>query len=560
MEQQKTTIPTNYGALSTLVTVFFFWGFIAAGNSVFIPFCKHYFNLDQFQSQLIDFAFYGAYYLGALGMFFYSNLNGQDLVSKWGYKKSIVYGLTFSALGAIAMILAVNGNTFAGMLVGFFIVALGFSLQQTAANPFALTLGDPSTGSNRINLGGSINSFGTSIGPIVVALALFGVTKANDDQINNLSLDKVSILYGIVCALFLGAAALFFFSKKVPAGGSDEKTEKANKALIAMLIMTVLLVIAFVPVFLSYKEIPVDAIAKKAIENTRMKWLLFGLFIVLATLVISYFRANKNNEGWGAMKYPQLILGMLAIFIYVGVEVAIGSNLSELLKQPQFGGFEAQSAAPYVSMYWGSLMIGRWAGAINVFRPGKTLKNVLLLVVPLVAFAVVVLINSIAQNDMSPLYWYFVSVLIFVLAFYATQDKPAKTLLVFSLLGMLAMSVGIFTEGTIATYAFLSGGLFCSVMWSCIFSLSLAGLGKYSTQGSGFLIMMILGGGIIPPIQGKLADLLQSSNPNSVGFGIHTSYWIAVICFAYLAFFAFVVKKLLIKQGIDYDANATASH
>jgi FHS family L-fucose permease-like MFS transporter len=560
MENQKTTIPTNYGALSTLVTVFFFWGFIAAGNSVFIPFCKHYFNLDQFQSQLIDFAFYGAYYLGALGMFFYSNFNGQDLVSKWGYKKSIVYGLTFSALGAIAMILAVNGNTFGGMLVGFFIVALGFSLQQTAANPFALTLGDPSTGSNRINLGGSINSFGTSIGPIVVALALFGVTKANDDQINNLSLDKVSILYGIVCALFLGAAALFFFSKKVPAGGSDEKTEKANKALVAMLIMTVLLVIAFVPVFMSYKEIPVDEIAKKAIEDTRMKWLLFGLFIVLATLVISYISANKNNEGWGAMKYPQLILGMLAIFIYVGVEVAIGSNLSELLKQPQFGGFESKDAAPYVSMYWGSLMIGRWAGAINVFRPGKTLKNILLLVVPLLAFAVVVVINSIAQNDMAPLYWYFVCVLILVLAFFLTQDKPAKTLLIFSLLGLGAMLVGIFTEGQVATYAFLSGGLFCSVMWPCIFSLSIAGLGKYTTQGSGFLIMMILGGGIIPPIQGKLADLLQSGNPSSTGFGIHTSYWIAVICFAYLAFFAFAVKNILIKQGIDYDANATAAH
>jgi FHS family L-fucose permease-like MFS transporter len=560
MENQKTTIPTNYGALSTLVTVFFFWGFIAAGNSVFIPFCKHYFNLDQFQSQLIDFAFYGAYYLGALGMFFYSNFNGQDLVSKWGYKKSIVYGLTFSALGAIAMILAVNGNTFGGMLVGFFIVALGFSLQQTAANPFALTLGDPSTGSNRINLGGSINSFGTSIGPIVVALALFGVTKANDDQINNLSLDKVSILYGIVCALFLGAAALFFFSKKVPAGGSDEKTEKANKALVAMLIMTVLLVIAFVPVFMSYKEIPVDEIAKKAIEDTRMKWLLFGLFIVLATLVVSYISANKNNEGWGAMKYPQLILGMLAIFIYVGVEVAIGSNLSELLKQPQFGGFESKDAAPYVSMYWGSLMIGRWAGAINVFRPGKTLKNILLLVVPLLAFAVVVVINSIAQNDMAPLYWYFVCVLILVLAFFLTQDKPAKTLLIFSLLGLGAMLVGIFTEGQVATYAFLSGGLFCSVMWPCIFSLSIAGLGNYTTQGSGFLIMMILGGGIIPPIQGKLADLLQSGNPSSTGFGIHTSYWIAVICFAYLAFFAFAVKNILIKQGIDYDANETAAH
>ncbi|HOZ51446.1 MAG TPA: MFS transporter [Chitinophagaceae bacterium] len=560
MEQQKTSIPTNYGALSTLVTVFFFWGFIAAGNSVFIPFCKHYFNLDQYQSQLIDFAFYGAYYLGALGLFIYTTLNGRDLVAKWGYKKSIVYGLVFSALGAIAMIVAVNGNTFGGMLIGFFIVALGFSLQQTAANPFALTLGDPATGSNRISLGGSINSFGTSIGPIVVALALFGVTKAKDDQINSLSLDKVTILYSVVCALFLGAAALFFFSKKVPSGGSDEKTESANKALIALIIMTILLVVAFVPVFLSYKENPVDEIAKKAVELSRMRWLLFGLVIVLVTIVVSYISANKKSDGWGAMKYPQLVLGMLAIFIYVGVEVAIGSNLSELLKQPQFGGFEAKDAAPYVSMYWGSLMIGRWAGAINVFRPEKTLKNVLLLIVPLLAFGVVILINTIAQSDMAPLYWYGICVVILVLAFYATQDRPARTLLVFSLLGMIAMMVGIFTEGQIATYAFLSGGLFCSVMWPCIFSLATAGLGKYTTQGSGFLIMMILGGGIIPPIQGKLADLLQSSHPEAVGFGIHTSYWIAVVCFAYLALFAYAVKGILIKQGIDYDEQSVAAH
>src|SRR5690606_17638105 len=104
-------IPTNYSALSTLVTVFFFWGFIAAGNSVFIPFCKHYFDLDQFQSQLIDFAFYTAYFVGALGLFAYGAYGGKDLVGKWGYKKSIVYGLLFSALGAIAMIIAVNANT-----------------------------------------------------------------------------------------------------------------------------------------------------------------------------------------------------------------------------------------------------------------------------------------------------------------------------------------------------------------------------------------------------------------------------------------------------------------
>jgi FHS family L-fucose permease-like MFS transporter len=559
MEPQKQPIPTNYGALSTLVTVFFFWGFIAAGNGVFIPFCKHYFHLDQFQSQLIDFAFYGAYYLGALGLFIYTTLNGKDLVAKWGYKRSIVYGLTFSALGAIAMIIAVNGNTFGGMLIGFFIVALGFSLQQTAANPFAISLGDSATGSNRISLGGSINSFGTFIGPIVVALALFGVTKASDDQVNNLSLDKVTILYAFVCALFLGAAVLFLFSKKVPAGTSEEKTEKAGKALMALLFMTIMLVIAFIPVFMSYKQVPVDDIAKKVIEVTRMRWLLFGLAIVLGTIFFSYASAKKNNDGWGAMKYPQLVLGMLAIFVYVGVEVAIGSNLSELLKQPQFGGFEASQAAPYVSMYWGSLMIGRWAGAINVFRPEKTMKNILLFIIPLIAFGVVIAINTIAQSDMSPLYWYVICVVILILAFYATQDKPALTLLMFSSLGALAMLVGIFSEGKIATYAFLSGGLFCSVMWPCIFSLATAGLGKYTMQGSGFLIMMILGGGIIPPIQGKLADLLQSGN-TQVGFGIHTSYWITVVCFIYLALFAFAVKNILRKQGIDYDANASSSH
>src|SRR6201989_3085750 len=232
-------IPTNYGALSTLVIVFFFWGFIASGNSVFIPFCKHFFHLDQFQSQLVDFAFYTAYYIGALILFIYGAFGGKDLVGKWGYKKSIVYGLLFSALGAAAMIIAVNANTFAGMLAGLFIVALGFSLQQTAAQPFAITLGDPKTGTTRVNLGGGVNSFGTAIGPIVVAFALFGTTAAiTDEKIASLSLSKVIILYIGVGLLFIAAAALFYFSKKVPAGISTEKTESETKALYALLVMT----------------------------------------------------------------------------------------------------------------------------------------------------------------------------------------------------------------------------------------------------------------------------------------------------------------------------------
>jgi FHS family L-fucose permease-like MFS transporter len=125
-------------------------------------------------------------------------------------------------------------------------------------------------------------------------------------------------------------------------------------------------------------------------------------------------------------------------------------------------------------------------------------------------------------------------------------------LLIFSILGIVAMVIGIMTTGLVAIYAFLSGGLVCSIMWPCIFSLSVAGLGKYTTQGSAFLIMMIMGGGIIPLLQGKLADYLQSGS-EIIGFGIHQSYWVAVICFVYLVVFAFVVKGILKKQGVDYD-------
>jgi FHS family L-fucose permease-like MFS transporter len=547
--------PTNYGALSTLVTVFFFWGFIAAGNSVFIPFCKHYFQLDQFQSQLIDFAFYLAYYLGALALFAYGSFGGKDLVAKWGYKQSIVYGLLFSALGAIAMIIAVNANTFTGMLVGLFIVALGFSLQQTAAQPFAISLGDPTTGTSRVNLGGGINSFGTMIGPLIVAFALFGTTATiPDEKIASLGLSKVIILYSGVCVLFIGAAALFYFSKKVPSGISTEKTEKANKALYSLLIMTGLLIIMFVPVFNSYKtDAATLAIAERHdLETYRMKWLFGALAVVVIGLLVSNISAKKNPEGWGAMKYPQLVLGMLALFVYVGVEVTIVSNLSELLKQPDFGGYQSSQAAVFVSMYWGSLMIGRWVGSISAFdlKPGT--KKLLTFIVPLIAFAIVLAVNALSKHDINILYYYIVCVLIQIGAFYVSNNKPARTLLIFGMLGMLSMFIGLFSTGTIALYAFLSGGLFCSIMWPSIFALSIAGLGKYTTQGAAFLIMMILGGGIIPPIQGKLADFLQSKS-DIVGYGIHHSYWVPLVCFAYITIFAFVVKGILKRQGIDYD-------
>lgn len=540
------TTKTNYPALYTLITVFFFWGFIAAGNSIFIPFCKSYFSLDQFQSQLVDFAFYTAYYIGALLLFAFGNLKGKDVVGKWGYKKSIVYGLLFSALGAGAMIIAVEANLYAGMLLGLFIVALGFSLQQTAAQPFAILLGDPKTGASRVNLGGGINSFGTTIGPIVVALALFGTAKSvSDEQIKLLELNKVVLLYSGVGLLFIAAAALFYFSKKVPSGTSDEIIEKANKALWTLVIMTILLAACFVPIFKTYQidTTTFDTIQLEKLEQYRMNWLLGALVVVVGGILFSYFSAQKKAEGWGAMQYPQLVLGMLAIFTYVGVEVAIGSNLGELLKLPEFGSLQSSDIGPYISMYWGSLMIGRWAGAISVFNLKGSNKTLALIVIPLIAFGIILGVNILSGKDMKPLYYYIVCVLIQIGAFFLSKDKPARTLTIFGSLGIIAMSVGLFSSGTVAIYAFLAGGLACSIMWPAIFTLSVLGLGKYTSQGSAFLIMMILGGGIIPPIQGKLSDIV----------GIHQSYFVAVVCFAYLTLFAVLVKGILKKQNIAVD-------
>jgi FHS family L-fucose permease-like MFS transporter len=595
--------PTSYGgALSTLVTVFFFWGFFAASNSIFIPFCKHYFSLDQFQSQLVDFAFYLAYYIGALLLYLLSVSRGRDLMAHWGYKKGIIYGLLLSVIGAVGMILAVNYGGFAEMLTALFIVALGFSLQQTAAQPFAISLGDPATGSHRVNLGGGVNSFGTMIGPIVVALALIGSTTVTDKEIKFLKLDKVTYLYSAAGALFLLAALLFMFSKKLPSGKSEAMVERSNKATWSLVIITVLLIGMFTPVFNSYRtaegkkleamqnelgqleekldslnklpaSVPTTTLditgtsktaladqvtekkellkpVKLPLEKKRMYWLLGALAVVLIGLLFSNASARKSPEGWGAMRYPQLVLGMLGIFAYVGVEVAIASNLPELLKQPEFGGITTAKAAPYISLYWGSLMIGRWAGAIPVFNPSKSLKNFLIAIVPLVAFAITLGVNAIAKNDISSLYWYVICVVIQILGFFVTQEKPALMLLVFAFLGITAMVIGLLSAGTVATYAFLSGGLFCSIMWPCIFALAIAGLGRYTTQGSAFLIMMILGGGVIPPIQGKLADII----------GIHHSYFITVICFAYLAFYAWRVKGILRKQGIDWDQQIAAGH
>ena len=542
----------NNSALYTLITVFFFWGFFGASNGVFIPFCKTYFKIDQFQAQLVEFAFYGAYFIGALILFIWSSYSKKDILNNWGYKKGIIYGLIISIFGALIMYPSVNGaeqgdtQVFYYVLLALFIIGLGFSLQQTAANPFAVSLGDPSTGSNRLNLAGGVNSFGTAIGPILIAFVLFG--SASEVNWDVIELSSVQGLYIAVAVAFLLVAIFFYVSKNLPDAKNDEPFESASKAKNMLIIMTVVMSLCFGWIFYTYTP----AFENEPIESLEMTRLILTsvcLIFVFALILLADASARKNSQDWGALKYPQLAWGMLAIFTYVGVEVTIQSNLGELLKADIGEGLnaiglpvldEAQSAK-YIALYWGGLMIGRWTGSIGAFDISKSLKQILLFITPFIAFGVVIGVNALSNPlTASEIGIFSLLIVIQIIGFYLAKDNAIKIMTIFSALGVVAMLIGIFGSGEIALFAFLTGGLFCSIMWPCIFSLSITGLGKYTSQGSSFLVMMILGGAIIPPLQGKLADI----------FGMITSYWVAVLCFVFLLIYSITTKRILSGQKL----------
>ncbi|MBI2269906.1 MAG: MFS transporter [Bacteroidetes bacterium] len=463
-------------SLYTLISVFFFWGFVAASNTVLIGIFKKNFDLSQFQAQLVDWAFYTAYFVGSI-IYFIISFSSGDPLNRIGYKKGLIFGLILSAVGALLFIPAASVQSFPLMLTALFVVGLGFTLQQIVANPYVIALGYPATGAHRVNLAGGINSFGTMIGPLLISYLIFGSISGN--AVVDLGIDAVKLPYTILAGAFLVFAAILFFSKLPPVTNAE----------------------------------PVE-------------------------------------KDLGAFRYPQLALGMIAIFTYVGVEVAIQSNIVALIKLPEIKGLDNTQSVHFISLYWGSLMIGRWAGAVSVFNFSKAAKNIMTIVVPLAAYATILLVNYIKGSPMNDLLYYFPFVLMFIGVFFLTKGKPTWMMLLFGSMGAVMMIVGLLTTGSTALYSFLSGGLFCSVMWPCIFSLSIAGLGKYTNQGSSLLIMMILGGGLIPPLQGLLAD----------NIGIHLSYIVPVFCFAYLAFYGWKVKNVLKSQGIDYDSSVSFGH
>ena len=472
---------SNNSALYTLISVFFFWGFVAASNDILIPVFKKAFDLSQSQSQFVSIAFYISYTVGSLIYMGISLLMKQDLVNKIGYKNGLALGLVISALGTLLFYPAANTSSYPLMLAGLFTVGLGFSLQQTVANPLAIALGPIKTGSQRLTMAGGINNFGTTIGPLIVSFAIFGSTASGSTDI---SIESVKIPYLILGAAFLILALLLKFS--------------------------------------SLPEHP---------EN------------------IEESKDEKKSSKKSALNYPQLVLGMIAIFLYVGVEVSTASNLPAYMESKL--GFAIADIAPYISLYWASLMIGRWTGAVEAFTNNMNTQKILRFLAPYLAFGVFLLVNAIAKHDLAPFYVYGLIILVLIAADIASKGDPARMLLIFSCLGIFALFTGMFTSGMISVYAFTSVGLFCSTLWPCIFTLAVCGLGKHTSQGSSFLIMMIMGGGIISWLQGTVSESI----------GIQSSYIVGVFCFAYLAFYGWKVKKILIKQGVSDSSNTqTLNH
>lgn len=456
--QNKPNYPV---ALSFLTLLFFMWGFITCLNDILIPHFKNVFELSYVKTMLIQFAFFGAYFIGAFVYFIISGAYG-DPINRIGYKNGILLGLLISAIGTFLFYPAAEWVSFNFFLTALFVLAIGFTILQISANPYTILLGPPETGAHRLNLAGAINSFGTTIAPLIGGtFILTSVTKGVS------SVDTVKMPYLILTGAFI-LLMLVFKKVQLPKFTNEEKIEK----------------------------------------------------------------------GFAALKFPQLTLGILAIFFYVGGEVTVGSFLTSYAGLPEILNISAEEATVYVSLYWGSLMIGRFTGAITVFNISQKTKKLLTVILPFAVYFFILLMLKIKSNhplDVSHYLLYLVFIAINILFFFLSKEDTAKTLYLFSFVCMVLLLAGVYGKGEWAMWSVVSLGLYNSVMWPNIFSLAIAGLGKYTSQGSSLLIMAILGGALVPLLQGVIADK----------YGVHVSFLIPVVCYLYLAFYGFKMRNII---------------
>ncbi|MBL7951015.1 MAG: sugar MFS transporter [Flavobacteriales bacterium] len=442
------------GALAVLTSLFFLWGFITVLNDVLVPHWKELFQLSYAQSLLVQFCFFGAYFIGSLVYYFISIASG-DPIERIGYKRGLMVGLGLSALGCALFAPASYLHSYAAHLVALFVLGLGFTVLQIAANPFVAIIGPAESASSRLNLAQAFNSLGTTLAPLIGGWLIF-------DQVDPSAAVRMP---------YIGLAMLL--------------------ALIALVVRA--------------SRLPEPARAERSMDSN-------------------------------AMRHPQLRWGMVAIFCYVGAEVAVGSLIIGFLGLTGVMGLDEEVAKHYLSLYWGGAMTGRFLGAValNAAMP-FTRKLASMLVIGAAMFGLLMLLN--ATGPVSVVDFWPMALLILgnIAVALLARENAGRAMGMFAAVAVALLVAVVVADGQVAAWAIIAIGLFNSILWSNIFTLSIAGLGSDTAQGSSLLVMMILGGALTPWAQASIIDLIGASSGTERGF--HLSFILPLACYAYLVWY-----------------------
>ena len=462
-----------------MTVLFFMWGFMTVFNDILIPRFKEAFTLNYKEAMLVQFAFFGAYFFGSLIYFIISAATG-DPIAKIGYKNGVIIGLLLSAFGSALFWPAATMVSYPLFLIALFIVGVGFAMLQIAANPYVTILGPERTASSRLNLSQAFNSLGTTTGPLIGGYLIFQYFAHSGAQ----GADSVKVPYLMFCIAFLILAAIFFMIKLPHVG-----------------------------------------------EGT-------------------------VEPGAGALKHPHVLLGVLAIFMYVGGEVSIGSSIINFLGQPNVASLTAIQASKFVSLFWGGMLIGRFMGAIELSEMAKAKKQLMLIIVPLLAYLFLwvaisapldALHGGASFSDILTQWkdkfvdnWsifkiYLPFVALCWLMFQFGQALAGRTLLIFCSTIVVLLLVAVIVGGPMAMWCVVAVGLFTSIGWPNIFSLALDGMGALKSQVSSLLVMAILGGALLPPLMGAIADVTHNLQP---------AFIVPLIAYAYVGFYGWKGHKI----------------
>jgi MFS transporter, FHS family, L-fucose permease len=476
---------TSYTApLAVVTTLFFMWGFLTCLNDILVPHLKPIFDLNYARVMLIQFAFFGAYFL--------FSIPSAKIIDWIGYQRSMVVGLLTMGLGAFLFVPAASVPSYPLFLMALIVLAAGITCLQVAANPYVTVLGDPRTASSRLNLTQAFNSLGTFLAPFFGGLFILSAAPLTMDQIRALAPDALQ-------AYRLHEAA----TVKLPYVGLG----------IALVVLAV----------------AIGSFRLPKIEHAQ-----------------HHIGEKVDDSIW---KHPNLIFGAVGIFVYVGAEVSIGSFLVNYFSQPEIGGLTEKVAASFVAFYWGGAMVGRFIGS-NFLAGAKAAYMGTVTAISVVLILLSYPIGSHLPPGYEPgvpnltwLAWLVVAgrplfILVAVaaatIAVIAAQRGGKTTAKTGFLLAACAISttalvaVSMLGEGHVAMWSIILVGFFNSIMFPSIFTLGVAELGPLTGDGSGLLIMAIVGGAIIPLAQGAIADKI----------GIHHAFFLPVICYLYILFFA----------------------